>query len=95
MPVSCWRPGRWDARCWDREALLKGLEHALARHNTSGARLTGPNADFNHANEKEYFEDDWAFHEAILANRGNRYIERAANSRQFHAHRMRQTIRGA
>jgi DNA-binding GntR family transcriptional regulator len=75
-----------------REALISDLERAEVRHRESGAKLTGEAAEFTPANVRTYFEDDWAFHEGILANCGNRYIERAAGSLQFHAHRMRQTI---
>lgn len=75
-----------------REALLADLEAAVVRQKKSGEKLIGSNPDFTPENVRRYFEDDWSFHEAILAHCGNRYIERAANSLQFHVHRMRQTI---
>lgn len=74
------------------EELLPALEKAFRRHKDSANRILAPEYSGDHQALRQYFEDDWSFHEAVLEHCGNRYIAQAVNSLSFRVHRMRQTI---
>lgn len=74
------------------EELLPDLEKAFRNHERSAGKLLKPGNEETHQYLRQYFEDDWSFHEAILQHCGNRYIAQAVDSLSFRVHRMRQTI---
>lgn len=76
----------------NREPLLADLERAFTAHAEAAAALGEDDALGDLAKVHAYYASDWAFHQAILDNCGNRYINRAVNEMSFSVHRMRQTI---
>lgn len=75
------------------EDLLFDLEDSYRRHQKTANRLLHLKAnDSMQSAYRQYFKDDWSFHEAVLDHCGNRYIVQAVNSLSFRVHRMRQTI---
>lgn len=74
------------------EKLLPDLETTFQNHERSARELLEPGHNEIHKYLRQYFEDDWSFHEVILQNCGNRYIAQAVDALSFRVHRMRQTI---
>lgn len=74
------------------DEFLPDLELAFKEHAEAAAALTSDDALKDLAKVHAYYEYDWAFHQAVLDNCGNRYINRAVNEMSFSVHRMRQTI---
>lgn len=76
-----------------RNELLPDLEAAFKRHQKGAQRILNMTAEDNQQEAvRDYFADDWSFHEAILNHCGNRYLVHAVNSLSFRVHRMRQAI---
>lgn len=74
------------------DELLPALEAALGRHEKAAAQLLESPESMTKGNVKEYFDEDWSFHQAFLDHCNNRYIERSVNGLSFSVHRMRQTL---
>lgn len=74
------------------DELLPDLEAAYAKHRTSTELLRAADPAKRPELLRQYFEDDWSFHEAILRHCGNRYIAQGVDALSFRVHRMRQTI---
>ncbi|GAA2183107.1 GntR family transcriptional regulator [Brooklawnia cerclae] len=74
------------------EELLPDLEEAYENHAHSAHELLKSGNSGKHDLLRKYFEDDWSFHEAILAHCGNRYIAQSVDSLSFRVHRMRQAV---
>lgn len=74
------------------DALAEALRAAHVRHEEIGNRLLAEEGVLDPATVREYFERDWAFHQAILDHCGNRYLEKSVNGLSFGLHRMRQTL---
>lgn len=74
------------------DKLLPDLEEAFARHESSMMALLSGDSQSEHDRLRQYFDDDWSFHQAILRHCGNRYLEQAVNALSFRVHRMRQSI---
>ena len=75
------------------DELLPDLENAFERHKQSANRILNLSQSDNEREAiRQYFADDWLFHEVILNHCGNRYIVHAVESLSFRVHRMRQTI---
>lgn len=85
----------WAARRADPE-LLAELRKALTDHQAAAGIAVG----WDHVSRdrnglpvglREYFEADWAFHQAILDHCGNPFLRRMAASLGASVHRMRQS----
>lgn len=74
------------------EELCAALEVAHQRHAEIALELTASEGSLDHERVKEYFVQDWAFHEAILDRCGNQYLKKAVNNLSFSVHRIRQTL---
>lgn len=75
------------------DELLPDLEAAFERHKQAANRVLHLSESDNERDAmRQYFADDWCFHEAVLSHCGNRYIVHAVDSLSFRVHRMRQTI---
>lgn len=75
------------------DELLPDLEEAFERHKRSADRILHLSKSDNEREAmRQYFADDWSFHEVMLSHCGNRYIVHAVDSLSFRVHRMRQTV---
>lgn len=74
------------------DELLPDIETAFRNHRHSAESLISAGQPLDHDRLRDYFRDDWSFHQAVLDHCGNRYIARSVNALSFSLHRMRQTI---
>lgn len=72
--------------------LVEDLSKALDRHIRSTDQLLSADPESTHDALKNYFIQDWEFHQVILDHCGNRYITRCVDGLHFSVHRMRQTV---
>jgi DNA-binding GntR family transcriptional regulator len=73
------------------ETLLPLLTEAHARHQQAADLFESIESAERAAGYRKYFQADWSFHQTILANCGNRYLQQMAESTSTHSHRMRQS----
>lgn len=73
------------------EQLLPALAEAHEQHRLAAELFQNMDPTARAAGYRKYFEADWNFHETILRNCGNRYLQQMAQSTSTHTHRMRQS----
>lgn len=84
--------GAMERAMQDPGQLFVDLEAAYFAQLEAAKDLNETSALSDLSKVHTYYATDWAFHQAILDNCGNRYIDRAVNDLSFRLHRMRQTI---